>query len=289
MHVGGFLMRSFILSACLFVLTGCTGSAYQLPTVDDAALQAMQEDMYANRAPLKMHYRSDSKYEKMLTAINNRLVENAQPLCDHAGYISCLFQTSYSSGDDANAYASEEYKITVYRGLLQYLESDDEIAAVVAHEMGHHLAHHNKEKQENVATGAVVTGILAAVLVGASSANNPYYTSYNQQQDAAAVQDMMEFGAEMGSISYSKEQEREADLLGAYLLARAGYDLDRAKNTLMVLSKLPGGTDRSRASLTDTHPASAERLVAWDKAIEEVRNNHSKLPYLKEAENVESD
>lgn len=281
-------MRSFIISACLLVLAGCTGSAYQLPTVDDAALQAMQEEMYANRAPLKMHHRSKSQYEKMLASINNRLVENAQPLCDHAGYVSCLFQTSYNGGDEANAYASEEYKITVYRGLLQYLENDDEIAAVVAHEMGHHLAQHNKEKGENIATGAVVTGVLAAVLVGTTSANNPYYTSYNQQQDAAAVQDMMEFGAEMGSISYSKEQEREADLLGAYLLARAGYDLDRAKNTLVVLSKLPGGTDRSRASLTDTHPASAERLVAWEKAIDEVRNNHSKLPYLKE-DNAESD
>ncbi|MCE7887349.1 MAG: hypothetical protein DYH13_07600 [Alphaproteobacteria bacterium PRO2] len=282
-------MRLFIILMCIPVLAGCTGSAYQLPTVDDAALQAMQEEMYANRVPLKMYHRSDSKYEKMLAAIHNRLVENAQPLCDHAGYISCLFQISYSGGNEMNAYASEDYKITVYRGLLQYLESDDEIAAVVAHEMGHHLAHHNKEKQENIATGAAVTGLLAAVLVGASSANNPYYTAYNQQQDAAAVQDMMEFGAEMGSISYSKEQEREADLLGAYLLARAGYDLDRAKNTLVVLSKLPGGNDRSRASLTDTHPASAERLVAWEKAVEEVRSNHSKLPYLKEEDNVESD
>lgn len=277
-----------IFLTCVLALAGCAGSEYQLPTVDDAALQAKQEEIFANRGPLKMHHRSDSKYEKMLAAINNRLIESAQPLCDYAKYPSCFFQASYSSGDEINAFASEGYKITMYRGLLQYLETDDEIAAVLAHEMGHHLANHNEEKMENVAAGAIVTGILGAVLVGAASADAAYYDPYQQQRNTEAVQSMAEMGAEIGSISYSKEQEREADLLAVYLLSRAGYDLERAKNILVVISRLPGENDRgNRASITDSHPTSAERMVAWEQAIVEVRNNPSMLPYMKEKDGIE--
>ncbi len=73
-------------------------------------------------------------------------------------------------------------------------------------------------------------------------------------------------------------------------MSRAGYDLERAKNILVVISSLPGDSDRgSRASITDSHPTSAERMVAWEEAIVEVRNNPSGLPYMKEIVGVASD
>lgn len=269
--------------ACVFLLTGCAGSAYRLPTVNDADLRAMEKKMTENRAPLKMYERSNKSYKETLATINNRLVENAQPLCDYTEYTSCFFQTIYEDDDTINAYASEGYKITIHRGLLQYLKNNDEIAAVVAHEMGHHLARHNQEKQQNAVAGAAVTGILAAVLLGEANANNPYYTSYQQQQDSQTIENMMNMGAQVGLISYSKEQEREADLLAAYMLSRAGYNLQRAQNVLVVLSKLPGESDRTKSFMLDTHPTSVERLVAWEKAIDEVKSNPSKLPYAKES------
>lgn len=273
-------MRIFAACLCLLCLTACAGSAYRLPEVNDADVKAMKQKMAENPVPLKVYERSDQAYEQKLAKITNHLKKHAKPLCDYAEYESCYFKTVYSPDNTVNAYASEGYKITVHQGLLQYLESDDEIAAVLAHEMGHHLAKHNEEKQQNAAVGAAVTGIMAAVLIGAASANNPYYnTQYQQQQNQQTLEDMMAAGAYLGALSYSKEQEREADLLSTYLLSGAGYDLKRAQNIMTVLSESSGETDISKSAFLDSHPGGVERIVAWEKAIEEIQNNPTKLPY----------
>lgn len=280
------MIRIFIASICVLFLTGCAGSAYKLPQVNQADIEAAHQKIAANKAPLKKYERSDAKYKQMIAGVSQRLERNAKPLCQHAGYARCYFETRYSPNATVNAYASEGYKITLHKGLLQYLKNNDEIAAVVAHEMGHHLANHNEEKKRNAEVGAAVSGILTAVLLGAAGANNPY-AYQQQQQNQRTIEDMMKAGAHIGALSYSKEQEREADLLGAYLLSRAGYDLKRAQNVMVVLSEFSGETNIKSSAFLDTHPAGMERYVAWDMTIQEVRNNSSKLPYVKEGANTE--
>lgn len=182
-----------------------------------------------------------------------------------------------------NAYASKGYKVVIYKGLLQYLANSDEMAAVVAHEMGHHLAKHNEETERNAAAGAAISGILTAVVLGAANANNAYYSSYQQRQDQQTIGNMMQFGAYMGVMSYSKEQEREADLLATYLLSRSGYNLQRAQNVMVVLARFAGeeAENPTHKAFLESHPAGAERIVAWQKAIDEIKTNTSKLPYPK--------
>jgi predicted Zn-dependent protease len=159
---------------------------------------------------------------------------------------------------------SDDTRIEIYRGLLQYLDSEDEVAAVVGHEMGHEIAQHLEEKRQNATIGAVLAGILMG---GAMVA-----TGY---QDQGAMNQSMQLGASIGVLSFSKEEEREADLLSAYLLARADYDLRKAGRVWLVLSKMDGET---HASMFDTHPAGPERVAAWEKAIAEVEASPNKLP-----------
>lgn len=280
--MGENMPRIFFICLCALLLTGCAGSDYHLPQASRNDIQAAQKQIAENKAPLKIYNRSDKEYRQKLANIHNRLAKNAKPLCQHTGYQECFFQTIYKPEDTVNAYASEGYKITVYRGLLQYLKNDDEIAAVVAHEMGHHLANHNEEKAQNAAAGAAISGVLTAVLLGAANANNLYYTPYQQQQQQETLENMMTVGAHIGALSYSKEQEREADLLATYLLSRANYNLKRAQNIMVVLSDFSGETNISTSAFLNTHPAGIERYVAWDMAIQEVKSNASKLPYLKE-------
>ena len=93
----------------------------------------------------------------------------------------------------------------------------------------------------------------------------------------------------MGMASYSKEQEREADLLATYLLSRSGYSLARAQNVMVVLARFAGeeASNPTHKSFLESHPAGAERVVAWQKAIDEIKANPSKLPYPK-AKNTSS-
>jgi len=279
------MLRKISFLFCVLFLSGCAGSAYQLPQVSDADVQAMQQKISKNEKPLKIYKRSDESYKQMLSTITKRLTKNGKPLCQYTGYSSCYFQVTYDPGDTVNAYASDNGKITVYKGLLQYLQNNDEMAAVVAHEMGHHLANHNEEKKQNAATGAAVSGIITAILLASANSNNPYYGGYQQQQDQQTLDNMMNAGAGIGALSYSKEEEREADLLATYLLSRAGYNLKRAENVMIVLSQYAGESDHSRASFLDTHPGGIERVVAWEKAIDEIKHNPSKLPHQIENSN----
>lgn len=275
------MLRVFTtLTLCSLLVTACAGSAYRLPPVSDTDIQAMQKKISSHKTSLRPYKRSDQQYKKIVARITGRLEKNIKPLCDYAEYQSCYFQVGYVADNTFNAYASEGYKISIHRGLLQYLKNEDEVAAVIAHEMGHHLANHNEETLQNAQAGAAISGILTAVLIGAANANNPYYSSYQQQQDQRTLENMMHAGAEIGAISYSKEQEREADLLSTYILSRAGFNLERAQNMMLVLSEYSGEGDTDRAAFLDSHPAGIERFVAWDKAVKEVKNNPSKLPYI---------
>lgn len=272
----------FAVFATALFLVGCAGTGHKLPKISNSDLATARAELSKNTASLPTYHRSDATYQSMVARINNRLLKNARPLCDHTGYQKCYFQTIYNPKDEANAYASDGYKITVFKGMLDLLETEDEIAAVISHEMGHHLANHNEEKAQNAAVGAVLTGVITAVAVGAASANNPYYSPVQQQQDNQAIEDMTQAGAAFGAISYSKEAEREADLLGAYLLSRAGYNLKRAERLYIVLTKMPGEDGLDTSSFLDTHPAGVERLAAWRKITEEVKNNKTKLPFIAE-------
>lgn len=275
-------MKQLLMLMAILCLTGCAGSAYRLPEVNEADIRSMESKIAANKTPLKIYERSDKDYKQRLATISSRLRKNAKPLCQDSGYESCTFLVEYNADNEVNAYASDGYKITVYRGLLRHLKNNDEMAAVVAHEMGHHLARHNEEKKQNAATGAAVSGIITAVLLAASNSNNPYYNQYQQQQDQQTLENMMSAGAGIGALSYSKEQEREADLLATYLLSRAGYDLKNAQNIMLVLAETNGENSISQSAFLDSHPAGIERFVAWDKAIKEVQASKTKLPVKNE-------
>lgn len=273
----------FLLLLAVCSLTGCVGTMYQIPDVTNLEVDAMQSSTSKSDKSLVEYQRSDGFYRSALKNASTRLQNGAVPLCKDSGYESCHFEVIYSSKNTVNAYATEGYKITVYKGLLQYLKTNDEIAAVVAHEMGHHLAKHNEKQQQNAEAGALVSGLLTAVLIGAANANNPYYSSYQQQQDQQALQNMMKVGAEIGVLSYSKEQEREADLLSAYLLSRSGYDLKKAENLMVILAQFSGEEKQSSAAFLSSHPAGIERVVAWEKARQEIKTNKKKMPYRVEA------
>jgi predicted Zn-dependent protease len=79
-----------------------------------------------------------------------------------------------------------------------------------------------------------------------------------------------QLGAGAARLAYSKAEEREADYLGAYLVARAGYDLERAGQSLGALGppRCGGPQRRRRRGPARTHPAEAERLAAWRRATE---------------------
>ena len=95
------------------------------------------------------------------------------------------------------------------------------------------------------------------------------------------MQNIMKFGASAGGISFSKEHEREADYVAAYLLARAGYDPEAGNEVWIKLAKSNG---KLKTQLLDTHPAGPDRLAGWEKAVNEVRYSSDLMPNFADAE-----
>jgi predicted Zn-dependent protease len=254
--------------AC-WVLQGCgTVSTFVLPEVSrQEALVAADEVGFDPDLP--QFHRSSAYYKDTIRKIGAELTWDVDPICVRAKTEDCHFRFHYVGDDEFNAFTDKNGDIWLHRGLLDYLESDDEIAAVMAHEMGHQIAGHVATATKHAIIGALIGGLLMG---GAGVAGN---VTQDEADEMAA--EGMYLGAKVGILSFSKEQEREADLIGAYVVARAGFDLDRASGLYDVLAKTD---DQVVARWNNDHPAGPERIVAWRKAVAEVRASSDQLPVL---------
>jgi beta-barrel assembly-enhancing protease len=145
-----------------------------------------------------------------------------------------------------NAFAVPGGRIGIFRGLIEEAESADEVAGVLAHEMGHVVHRH---PTEGVLRQLGVSATLQLLLGGSG----------------AGVQDAAGLGNTLLTLSYSRGAEAEADATALEILVKAGLDgggLNRFFVRLEREDKLGGAVP----SLLLTHPPTAERLAATANA-----------------------
>src|SRR6056300_33066 len=151
-----------------------------------------------------------------------------------------------------NAYATPGGFVYVNRGLLAYLDTEDELAGVLAHEIGHVTARHSA-RQKTAKTTSKVLSVTAYILTGSG--------------DLAEATDM--YGAQLIS-GYGREMELEADSLGARYMHKAGYDTDALLAVIGVLkdqetyqratAAASGRSSGTYHGLYSTHPRNDKRL-----------------------------
>lgn len=141
-----------------------------------------------------------------------------------------------------NAFCMPGGKIAFYSGILQKLQlTDDEVAMVMGHEIAHALREHARERMaKNAATG-----------IGASLISQ--YFGLGQ-----IGQTVTNYGAQLLTLEFSRENESEADLVGMELAARAGYD-PRAGVTLW--QKMGAASKGAPPQWLSTHPAGTRRIA----------------------------
>ncbi len=162
--------------------------------------------------------------------------------------------------DDAktvNAFCMAGGKMGIYTGFWDKLRaSDDEVAAVMGHEIGHALASHTREKM-SVSMAASLGATVAAALIASRAGANTFARSNDAMQGAAAV---------AVTLPNSREAEAEADQIGIELAARAGFD-PRASVTLWQKMATEGGR---MPEFLSTHPAPANRAEQLSKLVARV-------------------
>ena len=116
---------------------------------------------------------------------------------------------------------------------------------------------------------------IGAALVGLAGAAASSGQSGSGDTIRTAIELGARTGAMVGHLSFSKEQEREADYIAALILYRAGVDLDKARGLLVTMARESG---RTQTNMLDSHPVGPERLAAWDRAVAEIRASNGRLP-----------
>jgi predicted Zn-dependent protease len=153
------------------------------------------------------------------------------------------WQVNLLRSDQVNAFCMPGGRIAFFTGIIDKLKlTDDEIAAVMGHEIAHALREHGRERMSKSTTTSLVTGIGGAILSA--------WSGYDVRGAANAA-------GKMVVLKFSRDEEREADLVGLDIAARAGYDpragialwnkmaaLDGRGAPIELLSTHPGGTHR---------------------------------------------
>mgnify|MGYP001026425448 CR=1 FL=1 len=147
-----------------------------------------------------------------------------------------------------NAFAAPGGHIFIFSGLVEAMESLDELAGVICHELGHVSARHlSRRIEQSKKIGlATMAGILAGALIGGEVAQ-------------AMMAGSMAAGAQM-QLHYSRNDERQADQLGFDYMKPSGFDPSGLIKTLQTLQRSNWlGTERIPAYLM-THPTGPERM-----------------------------
>jgi predicted Zn-dependent protease len=177
----------------------------------------------------------------------------------------CYYYFKMSRDEEINAKADGK-NIIINTGMMRFVESDDELAAVMGHEFTHNLMQHKKSQGGNISWG-VLLGVAADALASSRGIDT------GGEMPAA--------GADIAGWVYGSDFEREADYIGLYVMTRAGYDIKKAPQFLRRMSvEEPEGIYNSV-----THPSNPERFVALQKTISEIefkrRHNIPLLPDMK--------
>jgi len=162
-----------------------------------------------------------------------------------AGLGNQTWEVAVFRDKNSNAFALPGGKIGVYSGLLKVAKNQDQLAAVIGHEVGHVLANHANER---VSQQLAVQGGLGAV--GAVAGNLDPGTQQSLLQGLG-------LGAQFGILlPFSRTQETEADIIGLDLMARAGYDPRESLALWQNMARASGGQPPQFMS---THPSHGTR------------------------------
>ena len=164
--------------------------------------------------------------------------------------------------DDVNAFALPGGFVYISRGILPYLNSEAELAAVLGHEIGHVTAHHGAKRQTR-GTLANLGAAAATILTG-----------------QPIVGDLANVAGAAWVSGYGREQELEADRLGAEILARTGYDPQAMTRVIGSLkdqelsevrrARAEGRKPRVYHGVFASHPDNDQRLQEAVKAAKRV-------------------
>ncbi|MCY1393370.1 Metalloprotease LoiP precursor [compost metagenome] len=257
--VVGVLSASVLLAGCQAVNTTSGGAVgverqqYMFSMLSTEQVNQMYAQSYQQtlgEASSKGVLDKSSAEAKRVQVIADRLIAQAPKFRPDAAQWN--WEVNLIQSDELNANCGPGGKIIFYSGLIDKLKlTDDEIAAVMGHEIAHALREHGREAMSK-AYGIEMAKTGAGALLGLG------------QSSMALADTVVQYSM---TLPNSRSNENEADLIGLELAARAGYNPNAAITLWNKMTAVSGG---SQPEFMSTHPASSNRIASLQAAIPKV-------------------
>jgi len=231
------LFASCLLSAC--ITTSPTGRSQFIfmpdTQINQMGLQAF--DTLKREKPVS----NNSRYNQVASCISQAIIRE----------LGGNWEVVVFEDKSPNAFALPGNKIGIYTGMLTLVGNQDQLAAVIGHEVGHVLAKHSNERASQEM--AINQG-MAMVQALASPQSALGQTAFG----------LLGVGAEYGILMpYSRIQESEADIIGVDLMAKAGFD---PRQSIALWQKMEQASQgRQPVEFLSTHPAHATRIQSLEQ------------------------
>lgn len=186
----------------------------------------------------------------MITRVGQRIAVAAERWLNangHQGYLKDYkWEYNLVNDETVNAWCMPGGKIVFYTGILPIANGETGVAAIMGHEVAHALANHGQQRMSAayVQQGLAIAGNVAIKDEQSRNAFNQYYGVGSNV---------------LGMLPFSRAHETEADKIGLYLMAIAGYNPDEASELWKRMKVNSGG--QSPPEFLSTHPSNDSRIA----------------------------
>lgn len=230
---------SFVLVIMVFLTASCAVNLYSVDAEKSIGKQVSQQ------VEKEMKVVHIDTLEQYVSDVGQKLVQNV-------GETPYSYSFKIIDEDAINAFALPAGYVFVYRGLLENVDNEAQLAGVLAHEIGHVESRHSTERISTMQSAGFLVR-LTAIILGAPILAGP----------------AIELAELLGFLKYSRAQEREADLRGAEYMTKAGYEprcmVDFFEKLEQIHKHKPGLISR----MFMTHPMTEDRMKTVEKWIED--------------------
>lgn len=211
------LYKSLAVGAVSFAVIACTSNPItgrkSLQIANDSELAATALQQYQQTLK-QSKVISGTTQAKSVKEVGARIKNAAEKYYASIGRSSDLANYNWEFNliqeDQLNAWCMPGGKVAVYTGILPVTKTDAGLAVVLGHEVSHALAGHGNER-----ISQAMIAQYGGALIGGSISNSQWASIFQQAYPV---------GAQVALLKYGRNQELEADQMGLYLMAMAGYD-----------------------------------------------------------------
>jgi len=234
------------LTACALLLSGSVPATQTRLTPDKNKYTPAQDVKLGQDAAAQvrkeMPLLHDSTVDEWVQEVGRRLAAAIPPEFQHSEF---KYTFEVVNQKEINAFALPGGPMFLNRGMIEAAKSEGEVAGVMGHEISHVALRHGTAqatKGERFQLGAILGQVAGAVIGGTAG---------------AVIAQGSQFGLGTYFLKYSRTYESQADLLGAQILARAGYDPRQMANMFKTIEEQGGGRDPEWLS---SHPNPGNRF-----------------------------